>query len=108
MTEPHEPSSDDAPDAPPASRPLHAAPCDESPARESAAQVDPRIHAAWRQWLTALATDAEAAIAASHVYAELPPEARDAWLDALVEDEPNLGIPCVAVYAPLLSVETDP
>src|SRR5262245_1508381 len=70
--------------------------------------VDPRIHAAWREWLAALATDAEAGIAAAHVYAELPAPARDAWLDALAEDHPNLGVPPVAIYAPLLSVETDP
>jgi len=70
--------------------------------------VDPRILAAWRQWLAALATDAEAAIAAAHVYGELAPEARDAWLDALREDAPKLDVPNVAIYAPLLSVEADP
>jgi hypothetical protein len=70
--------------------------------------VDPRILAAWREWLVALATDAEAAMAAAHVYAELAPEVRDAWLDALVEDAKNLAVPPVAIYAPLLSVERDP
>ncbi len=70
-------------------------------------EVEPRILAAWRQWLSALATDAEAALAAAHVYGELPPEGRDAWLDALDDDAPKLGIPRVALYAPLLSVETD-
>jgi hypothetical protein len=70
--------------------------------------VEPRILAAWRQWLGALATDAEAAIAAAHVYGELAPEARDAWLDALREDEPKLDVPKVAIYAPLLAVEADP
>jgi hypothetical protein len=70
-------------------------------------EVEPRILAAWRQWLSALATDAEAALAAAHVYGELAPEGRDAWLDALDEDGPKLGIPRVALYAPLLSVETD-
>jgi hypothetical protein len=70
--------------------------------------VDPRILAAWREWLVALATDAEAAMAAAHVYAELAPEVRDAWLDALVEDAKNLAVPPVAIYAPLLSVEQDP
>lgn len=64
--------------------------------------------AAWREWLAALATDAEAAIAAAHVYAELEPTARDAWLDALTEDAPKLEVPPVAVYAPLLAVESDP
>lgn len=63
--------------------------------------------AAWREWLSALATDADAAIAAAHVYAELAPEARDAWLDVLAEDAPKLSVPAVAIYAPLLSVECD-
>jgi hypothetical protein len=72
-----------------------------------AASVEPRILAAWRQWLSALATDAEAALAAAHVYDELAPDGRDAWLDALDEDGPKLGIPRVALYAPLLSVEAD-
>ncbi len=70
--------------------------------------VEPRILAAWREWLSALATDAEAAIAAAHVYTELTPEVRDAWLDALAEDGPDLAVPRIAVYAPLLSVESDP
>jgi hypothetical protein len=70
--------------------------------------IEPRILAAWREWLGALATDAEAAIAAAHVYGELGPEARDAWLDALHEDGPKLDVPSVAIYAPLLSVEADP
>lgn len=71
------------------------------------ARLDPRIHAAWREWLRALATDAEAAIAAGYVYDTLTPEAREAWLDALAEDGPKLTVPRVAVYAPLLAVETD-
>jgi hypothetical protein len=73
----------------------------------AAPAVEPRILAAWRQWLSALATDAEAALAAAHVYGELAPDGRDAWLDALDEDGPKLGIPRVALYAPLLSVEID-
>lgn len=82
----------------------------EDPASEPelSGAVDPRILAAWRQWLGALATDAEAAIAAAHVYGELAPEARDAWLAALREDAPKLDVPKVAIYAPLLSVEADP
>jgi hypothetical protein len=76
-------------------------------AKAQAPEVEPRILAAWRQWLSALATDAEAALAAAHVYGELAPEGRDAWLDALDEDGPKLGIPRVALYAPLLSVEAD-
>jgi len=81
---------------------------DQASELDSGAPVDPRILAAWRQWLAALATDAEAAIAAAHVYGELAPEARDAWLDALREDAPKLDVPKVAIYAPLLSVESDP
>src|SRR5262252_10816870 len=70
--------------------------------------LDPRILAAWREWLAALATNAEAAIAAAHVYGDLTPDARSAWLDALAEDAPRLDVPKVAIYAPLLSVEADP
>jgi len=70
--------------------------------------VEPRMLAAWREWLGALATDAAAAIAAAHVYAELGPGARDAWLDALIEDVPKLQVPKVAIYGPLLTVEDDP
>ena len=70
--------------------------------------LDPRMHAAWQEWLRALATDADAAIAAAHVYRDLAPAARDAWLDALTEDSPDLSVPAVAVYAPLLAVEADP
>ena len=70
-------------------------------------EVEPRILAAWRQWLSALASDPEAAIAASHVYQALSPDGRDAWLSALEEDAPRLGVPKVALYAPLLSVESD-
>jgi hypothetical protein len=66
-----------------------------------------RILAAWREWLAALATDAEAAIAAAHVYAELSPEVREAWLDVLAEDAPRLPVPPIAIYAPLLAVEAD-
>jgi hypothetical protein len=70
--------------------------------------VDPRFVEAWREWLAALATDADSALAAAHVYEQLEPEGRDAWLDALVEDGPQLAVPVVALYAPLLSVELDP
>lgn len=70
-------------------------------------EVEPRILAAWREWLSALGSDPEAAIAAAHVYGALSPEGRDAWLGALEEDGPKLGVPRVALYAPLLSVESD-
>lgn len=65
------------------------------------------MRAAWRAWLSSLATDAEAAMAAAHLYAELPDDARDAWLDALAEDAPLLSVPLVAVYGPLMTVERD-
>jgi hypothetical protein len=70
--------------------------------------VDPRVRAAWRAWLSSLATDGEAAAAAATVYGELPGAARDAWLDALAEDVPLLKVPGVAVYGPLMAVERDP
>ncbi|APR87110.1 hypothetical protein A7982_12459 [Minicystis rosea] len=73
-----------------------------------AAIADPRLMAAWQEWLRALATDADAALAAAHVYRDLDEAARDAWLDALMEDSPELAVPAVAVYAPLLAVESDP
>jgi hypothetical protein len=62
---------------------------------------------AWRSWLSALATDAEAAAAAAMAYESLPPDARDAWLDALVVDGEALDVPAIALYAPLLAVESD-
>jgi hypothetical protein len=70
--------------------------------------ADPRLLAAWKEWLRALATDADAAVAAAHVYRDLDEAARDAWLDALCEDSPALAVPAVAIYAPLLAVESDP
>jgi hypothetical protein len=68
---------------------------------------DDRVRAAWRSWLSALATDAEAAMAAALAYESLPDEGRDAWLDALIADAPGIGVPLVALYAPLLAVEVD-
>jgi hypothetical protein len=63
------------------------------------------VHSAWRSWLSALASDSEAAMAAALAYESLPPEARDAWLDALEADGPTIDVPTVALYAPLLAVE---
>jgi len=71
---------------------------------------DPRLRTAWRTWLSALAVDAEAAVAAALAYESLAPEGRDAWLAALVEDGDEIartGVPAVALYAPLLAVEPD-
>jgi hypothetical protein len=70
--------------------------------------LEPRMLAAWREWLGALASDADAALAAADLYADLAPPAREAWLDALAEDGPGLSVPLLALYAPLLGVETDP
>lgn len=70
--------------------------------------VEPRIMAAWREWLSALAKDPASAIAAAEVYGALSDEGREAWLTAVEEDSPKLGVPIVALYAPLLSVENDP
>jgi len=67
-----------------------------------------RIRVAWRTWLAALATDAEAVLAAAMTYDSMPPEARDAWLDALEGDVSAVGVPAVALYAPLLAAEADP
>lgn len=66
-----------------------------------------RAVGAWRSWLGALASDAEAALAAAMTYAALPDEARDAWLDALERDRGTVEAPRVALYAPLLAVEVD-
>lgn len=70
--------------------------------------VDPRVRKAWQTWLESLATDSEAAAAAASLYGELPDDGRDAWLAALKEDAPQLGVPLLAVYGPLLAVERDP
>jgi hypothetical protein len=76
-------------------------------ARSSSEQAGDHVRAAWRSWLSALATDAEAAMAAALAYESLPDEGRDAWLDALESDAPALGVPPLALYAPLLAVESD-
>lgn len=76
-------------------------------ASERATSVDPRAHAAWRTWLAALAKDADAVTAAALAYESLGPEGREAWLDALDHDAPHVGVPKIALYAPLLGVEED-
>lgn len=76
-------------------------------ASERVSSLDPRTHAAWRTWLAALAKDAEAATAAALAYESLPSDGRDAWLDALEADAPAVGVPKIALYAPLLAVEQD-
>ncbi len=76
-------------------------------ATDRVSSLDPRAHAAWRTWLAALAKDAEAATAAALAYESLPAAGREAWLDALDIDAPNVNVPAVALYAPLLGVEQD-
>ena len=71
-------------------------------------RADPRVLDAWCEWLGALATDAEAALAAAIAYQELDGGARDHWLNALETDAVRLKVPRIAVYAPLLAVESDP
>jgi hypothetical protein len=67
--------------------------------------LDPRVRSAWRTWLSALATDAEAAMAAALAYESLNDDGRDAWLDTLAQDAPTIQVPKIALYAPLLAVE---
>ncbi len=71
-------------------------------------RADTRVLDAWCEWLGALATDAEAALAAAIAYQELDGGARDHWLSALEQDALRLHVPLIAVYAPLLAVESDP
>jgi hypothetical protein len=72
------------------------------------AASDERVRAAWHAWLSALASDPEAALAAALAYEALDDAGRNLWLDALDQDAPYVSVPKVAVYAPLLSVETEP
>jgi hypothetical protein len=69
--------------------------------------TDGRLLDAWCEWLCALATDAEAAMAAAIAYGELSGSARDQWLAALEQDVHRVPVPKIAIYAPLLAVETD-
>ena len=65
----------------------------DEPALPSAASagVDARVIDVWCEWLGALATDAEAALAAAMAYKELDDAARDRWLSALEQDAPRLA-----------------
>lgn len=76
--------------------------------RVSAPSVDPRVVEAWCVWLDALATDAEAALAAAIAYQGLEGVDRDQWLTVLEQDFARVNVPRIAVYAPLLAVESDP
>jgi len=67
----------------------------------------PRSVMAWRAWLGALASDAEAAQAAALAYEQLDATGRDAWIESLAQDAVEIGVPRIALYAPLLAVELD-
>lgn len=71
-------------------------------------QDEHRVINAWCAWLGALATDAEAALAAALAYKQLEGPARDSWLSAIEHDADRLDVPRVAIFAPLLAVEADP
>lgn len=74
----------------------------------SVAELDPRVVDVWCTWLGQLATNAEAALAAAIAYRDLDAASRTTWLDALEHDAPRLSVPPIAIYAPLLAVESDP
>jgi hypothetical protein len=78
------------------------------PARDIPASSDKRVLNAWCAWLVALATNAEAALAAALAYKQLEGPARESWLTAVEHDADRLNVPRVAVFAPLLAVESDP
>jgi hypothetical protein len=81
---------------------------DESNSGSVPVELDVRVQRAWRRWLEALATDADAAVAASMAYAQLDSSARDQWLAAVEQEADRLHVPRIALYAPLLAVEADP
>jgi hypothetical protein len=87
---------------------LAGAPADRTPLPDVPVGTDSRVLDAWCEWLGALATDAEAALAAAIAYRELDAQGRDSWLNALEQDSGRLSVPRIAVYAPLLAVESDP
>lgn len=75
---------------------------------DDCSKPDRRVVGAWGAWLGALATNAEAALAAALAYKQLESEGRDSWLAAVEQDVDRLKIPRIAAYAPLLAVESDP
>ena len=87
---------------------LAGASADRTPLPEVIRGTDSRVLDAWCEWLGALATDAEAALAAAIAYRELDAKGRISWLNALEQDSVRLKVPRIAVYAPLLAVESDP
>jgi hypothetical protein len=67
----------------------------------------PRVQAVWHQWLATLASDPEAAYAAALAYRQLDGAQRDQWLEALEGDSLLISVPRIAIYAPLMAVESD-
>jgi len=55
-----------------------------------------------------MASDAEAALSAAIAYREMDGPGREQWLASLEFDAPEVHVPKVALYAPLLAVEQDP
>lgn len=82
------------------------------PARESneepGSPAEQRSMAVWRQWLSSMARDPEAALAAAIAYRDMDAPGRESWLDSLVADAREVDVPAFALYAPLLAVERDP
>jgi hypothetical protein len=87
---------------------LAGASADRTPLPDAVRGTEARVLDAWCEWLGALATDAEAALAAAIAYRELDAQGRTSWLNALDQDSLRLKVPRIAVYAPLLAVESDP
>ena len=76
--------------------------------RDTPVPSEKRVLNAWCAWLGALATNAEAALAAALAYKQLDGPARESWLAAVEHDADRLNVPRIAVFAPLLAVESDP
>ncbi len=93
---------------------VDAAGIDRTTNRRSAAgetrrgEGDARVTRVWREWLTALAKDPEAALAAAQAYEQLDDAARERWLSILDKEGASLEVPRVALYAPMLAVESNP
>ncbi|MCH2110165.1 MAG: hypothetical protein MK135_12625 [Polyangiaceae bacterium] len=68
---------------------------------------EPRNTQLWREWLRSMATNPEAALAAAIAYREMDDAGRMRWLESLRTDVDELDVPAVAVYAPLLAVESN-
>lgn len=79
-----------------------------SPPLPGPPQADGRSTAVWHQWLSSMASDAEAALAAAIAYRDMDAAGRESWLSSLELDAPKVDVPPVALYAPLLAVENDP